>query len=211
MTKSFKLTDLDLVLLSGAAARADGMVLPPPETVRARGKALEKALAKLLRLGLTEECPATTPEEAWRQDDNGRGVGLRIAGAGRNALGLDDTSGPSIGSTTTEQSEDKQHEDGSAETPADGHVEDDNVAPQAAPTPGIKPGTKQAKLVHYLSRAWGISIADLSRLLGWQPHTVRAAITGLRKKGYQVTNSRNDAGETVYLATPPAGEASHAA
>jgi hypothetical protein len=68
----------------------------------------------------------------------------------------------------------------------------------------IKPGTKQARLVDFLSRPWGASIADLGRLLGWQPHTVRAALTGLRKKGYQVTGAKNDDGVTVYRATPPA-------
>ena len=80
-----------------------------------------------------------------------------------------------------------------------------DTPPPATPfTPGVKPGTKQARLVGYLSRPWGTSIADLGRLLGWQPHTVRAAFTGLRKKGYRVTAEKNDSGATVYRATPPA-------
>ena len=53
MTK-FKLTDLQLVLLSAAAARPDFMLLPPPESVRAKGKTLERALARLLDAGLVE-------------------------------------------------------------------------------------------------------------------------------------------------------------
>ncbi len=81
----------------------------------------------------------------------------------------------------------------------------------AAWTAGVKPGTKQARLVDYLSRPWGTNIADLTRLLGWQPHTVRAALTGLRKKGYRVTGTKDKDGATVYRATPPAVAADDAA
>ncbi len=44
-SKTAWLSDAALVLLSHAANRDDGMVLPPPTSVRARGKALEKLLA----------------------------------------------------------------------------------------------------------------------------------------------------------------------
>jgi hypothetical protein len=198
MTNKPRLTDLQLVLLSSAAARPDGMLLPPPESIRARGKTLEKALTKLLGLGLVEECAAGTPDQAWREDNDGRGVALRIAAAGRAALGLDEdqeeVADPAL--------QDSAAGEGAREATAP--IETDTM-PQATPfTPGIKPGTKQARLVDFLSRPWGASIADLGRLLGWQPHTVRAALTGLRKKGYQVTGAKNDDGVTVYRATPPA-------
>jgi hypothetical protein len=39
MTRKPRLTDLDLVLLSNAANRPDGMLLPPPESLRRHGKA----------------------------------------------------------------------------------------------------------------------------------------------------------------------------
>ncbi len=191
MTKSPKLTDLDLVLLSAAAQRADGMVLPPPETVRARGKTLEKALAKLLRLALVEECPAAIPDQAWRQDDDARGIALRIAPAGRAALGLDP---------------EPEHQ---RDDPAGAHA----AAAQAA-SPGvaaIKPGTKQARLVECLSRPCGASLDDLVHALGWQVHTVRAALTGLRKKGYAVTRDRDARGVTVYRASRQAIGAGDAA
>lgn len=46
-----------------------------------------------------------------------------------------------------------------------------------------KDGTKEAKLVSRLSRS-SVTLAQLSGLLAWQPHTVRAAMTRLRKRGY---------------------------
>src|SRR5262249_36968478 len=40
--------------------------------------------------------------------------------------------------------------------------------------------TKRALLIGMLERAEGASVAEIGQRLGWLPHTVRAAITGLR-------------------------------
>ncbi|MEM6900996.1 MAG: DUF3489 domain-containing protein, partial [Pseudomonadota bacterium] len=45
-----------------------------------------------------------------------------------------------------------------------------------------KDGTKESKLVAALSGK-GATLSHLSDLLDWQPHTVRAAMTRLRKRG----------------------------
>jgi hypothetical protein len=201
------------VLLSNAANRPDGMLLPPPESLRGRGKTLEKTLAKLFRLDLVEEVPAVAPDQVWRQDGDGGDFALRIAAAGRTAVGLD--SGPDAPGDAASQTDaagaaaEAIGNEGGAEI-----AEDPEAAPpaNAAPfTPGVKPGTKQAVLVDRLEQPAGASIADLGGLLGWQPHTVRAALTGLRKKGYRVTGTRNDDGGTVYRAAPPAKAAEDAA
>ncbi len=44
--------------------------------------------------------------------------------------------------------------------------------------------TKKAKLEALLSRARGATPAQLQTELGWQPHTVRAAVSRLRKAGH---------------------------
>lgn len=55
------------------------------------------------------------------------------------------------------------------------------------PTLSAKPAaTKKAKLEALLARARGATLAQLQKELGWQPHTVRAAISGLRKAGHSV-------------------------
>lgn len=46
-------------------------------------------------------------------------------------------------------------------------------------------GTKEAGLVKALSGA-GKTIKQLSALTSWQPHTVRAAFTRLRARGYLI-------------------------
>jgi hypothetical protein len=53
-----------------------------------------------------------------------------------------------------------------------------------------KPGTKKDQLIGLLGRKSGCDINSLSAKLGWQQHTTRAALSGLRKAGYDVTNEK---------------------
>ncbi|MFN4065019.1 MAG: DUF3489 domain-containing protein [Parazoarcus communis] len=64
----------------------------------------------------------------------------------------------------------------------------------------IRPGTKLATLVMALRRPQGATSLQLMLATGWQPHTVRGAISGmLRKKlGLNVVLAHNDTGERVY-------------
>ncbi len=62
----------------------------------------------------------------------------------------------------------------------------------------VRAGTKQAKLIDMLKRPDGASIAQMGARTGWQPHSVRAALTGLRKRGLAINRERSDAGVTVY-------------
>jgi len=64
----------------------------------------------------------------------------------------------------------------------------------------VRPGTKLAALVMALRRPQGATNLQLMLATGWQPHTVRGAISGmLRKKlGLNVVLAHNDSGEWVY-------------
>jgi hypothetical protein len=64
----------------------------------------------------------------------------------------------------------------------------------------VRPGTKLAALVVALRRPQGATSLQLMLATGWQPHTVRGAISGmLRKKlGLNVVLAHNDIGERVY-------------
>ena len=46
--------------------------------------------------------------------------------------------------------------------------------------------TKRDQLIRLLSRKGGATIAQLEDKLGWQSHTVRAAISRLRKAGHDI-------------------------
>ena len=64
----------------------------------------------------------------------------------------------------------------------------------------VRPGTKLAALVMALRRPQGATSFQLMLATGWQPHTVRGAISGmLRKKlGLNVVLAHNKSGERVY-------------
>ena len=59
-------------------------------------------------------------------------------------------------------------------------------------------GSKLALVIELLRRADGATIVDLTQATGWLPHTTRAALTGLRKRGYAVIRERIGAGDSAY-------------
>lgn len=66
-------------------------------------------------------------------------------------------------------------------------------------------GTKAERLIELLSCETGVDLATLGRRLGWQVHTVRAAISGLRKAGHAIVVERSaDGGPGRYRILPPA-------
>lgn len=68
--------------------------------------------------------------------------------------------------------------------------------------------SKKDQLVALLSKPNGARVSIIAQRLGWQSHTVRAALSGLRKQGFEIatsTSSKN--GETVYaIAARPTGK-----
>lgn len=59
--------------------------------------------------------------------------------------------------------------------------------------------TKQSKIIELLERDQGASIVEMQKATGWLPHTTRAALTGIRKRGLTIEKSKVD-GETRYKA-----------
>jgi len=58
------------------------------------------------------------------------------------------------------------------------------AGPKKSKATAPKRVTKQAKLIALLVREDGADIAALSKALGWQAHTVRAALSRLKSAGY---------------------------
>lgn len=71
-------------------------------------------------------------------------------------------------------------------------------APRATTTSGTSKGkprqTKRAQLIGLLKAGEGADIGTLSRKLGWQTHTTRAALTGLRKAGFSIERTAPEGG-----------------
>jgi DNA-binding transcriptional regulator PaaX len=49
--------------------------------------------------------------------------------------------------------------------------------------------TRKVQLIRLLNRKAGADVTAISAAFGWQPHTTRAALSGLRKAGYLVFRS----------------------
>ena len=91
-----KLSDTQSIILSAAAQRADGNVLPLPGSLR--GGAATKVVGALLSRGLIREQITDSPRKAdaamnrvWRNlpEPDGRGVLLFITAAGVDAIGIE--------------------------------------------------------------------------------------------------------------------------
>ena len=76
------------------------------------------------------------------------------------------------------------------------------AATSAAPvaSPSIVPArqTKKGSILALLQRPNGAAIGELIEVTGWQVHSVRAALTGLRKEGKELVRDKNAAGVTLY-------------
>lgn len=94
--------------------------------------------------------------------------------------------------------------DKAAETSSSGTGSTKTAAKQAssssAPKP-VKPSpTKPDIILKLVKRSKGARMRDLQKATGWQAHSIRAALTGLRKKGIRIELTRTASGKTMYKA-----------
>lgn len=154
-----KLADTQCVLLSAAAQRDDGSLLPLP-TLRTPASGIAKSLASLVARGFAEEREVLAAAQVHRTDGDLR-FGLFLTAAGADAIGLGD---------------------GKA---------DASITSTPAGEPPVRL-TKSSMVMGLLARNEGATLADLMEATGWLPHTTRAALTGIRKKGVQLEKSKRD-------------------
>ena len=182
---SVKLTDAQLVMMSAAAQRGD-RCLAAPNMVK--GATLRKVSAKLIKLGFVREVRAKAAMPVWRRDDAGQGYALKLTADGLNAIA------EGAPEQAIEPIEARQPRPLSEATIVS---DPDNVGEQAK-TLAPRAGSKLARVIDLLQRLDGATIPNLTEATGWLPHTTRAALTGLRKRGYAVVRERIDAGDSIY-------------
>ncbi|MBO6676913.1 MAG: DUF3489 domain-containing protein [Rhizobiales bacterium] len=73
----------------------------------------------------------------------------------------------------------------------------------AGATTTKSPRSKKAVLVGLLSRKSGATMQAMMTATGWQAHSVRAGLSGLRKNGFKLERRSNRKGETVYAIVEP--------
>lgn len=75
---------------------------------------------------------------------------------------------------------------------AEEQIASSGTAAPSPPSPQDKPPTKTAAILDLLIRPEGATLAQMVKATGWLPHTTRAALTGLKKKGQEVTSLKAD-------------------
>jgi DNA-binding IclR family transcriptional regulator len=50
--------------------------------------------------------------------------------------------------------------------------------------------TKISAVIELLKQSGGSTLDEIVKATGWQPHSARAALTGLRKKGHTIEKSK---------------------
>ena len=160
-----KLTDIQTILLSSAAQRADGSLLPPPDTLGAATDRIYKAIAGLIRRIYVNEVAVIATEHSWRVDGD-QHYGAVITDDGRAAINLE----PEY--LASPASSDKSE-----------------VSLSTSSASAVRP-TKTGLVLTLLRREQGATLAEIIAATGWLPHTTRAALTGLRKKGHDIAKGK---------------------
>ena len=182
-----KLSDAQLILLSRAAERDDGAAIAPAKMNRG---AATKVGASLAAKKLMREVHAKADMPVWREDEAGRRYSLVLTRAGRDAIGVEDDAIPSTRPSPAPQKA----------IPA-AMTQKTSVAVQPEPRSidgAPRPGSKQALVVEMLRKEDGATIDALVAATGWLPHTTRAALTGLRKRGFELVRTPRETGGSIY-------------
>lgn len=177
--QSTKLSDTQLVLLSAASQRQDRSLLPT-ETITDR--AFARAVNGLVKFGFV----AHVEPDLNQPDEHTSGANVSafvITTAGYAAIGLE----------LAPDADDRQ---------ATPQADQSDVLPLTdQPASPEKRQTKKALIISMLSRSQGASLDELIGATGWLPHTTRAALTGLRQKGFGVERTSSEGRSSIYRIT----------
>ena len=66
-----------------------------------------------------------------------------------------------------------------------------NAAPSVSPPPSPAP-SKTTTILTLLRREDGATLEEMITATGWLPHTTRAVLTGLRRKGHVIERDKRD-------------------
>jgi hypothetical protein len=110
---------------------------------------------------------------------------LRITPAGLRAIGVD----------TAVDGDNAEQASGNPDIGPDKFGTDSSSRPALR---AIRDGSKLALVLSILRRPEGATLDSLVSSTGWLPHTTRAALTGLRQRGYPVSRSKMEEGRSIY-------------
>ncbi|WP_373008974.1 DUF3489 domain-containing protein [Hyphomonas sp.] len=200
MARTIRLNDIQLVLLCTAAGREDRMVLPPPQSVPLDDPETKKALQGLLRRRLVEEAKVPLDAPTWRIGEGDQPLGLVIAAAGFDAIGLSEMAGDPPASAKKETHPTCPKRRGKDAQKSNAAEKPMARRPKAQKGKSAAQKTKASAVLTLLRRKSGTTLPQLMEATGWQPHSVRGFLSGTVKTrmGLTLTSEKPNGGERRY-------------
>mgnify|MGYP000929591123 CR=1 FL=1 len=182
-----KLDDTQLTILTRAAQRQDRAIATLDKRAVTRD-----AVTSLLKQKLLATVPKTPDHALWERDKSGQLLGLVITSKGLKAINAE-------GDDSALASKDAPSSLPAASAPrksAAGKRKTGDAPTDAKPQPVRRAGSKLDAIIKLMRRPKGASIKQMMAETGWQPHSVRGAISGAIKKklGLEVTSAKTEAG-----------------
>ncbi len=196
-----KMSEAQRSMLQAAVKREDRLLTPP---AIARAAAVKAFAGKLIDAGWVKEIKARNGAPVWRKDAaSGEAYTLKLTAMGLKAAtamieAADVESGPlgtpAVKKTGAPARRAASLAGESAPTPDDARGE---VA--LTPTRAPRATSKIGRVADMLAAGDGATIGELRAATGWLEHTTRAALTGLRHRGYELSLARKERdGVSVY-------------
>jgi hypothetical protein len=206
------LTELERRILTAATKRESGLVLPLPKALPDHAQ-VNQVLRGLLDMRVLAVRPRLPGEVVWHRRRNGVEFVLVISPIGLRLMGIEPIDHVERrlrrGSKSKEAT--ASHRDG-RRPPAKTALSSTPSSSRRGPvdprkrlnTRTARPGTKLARLIQMLRSRRGATLSELTAATGWQPHSVRGALSGAigKQRGLRVSSDVNDKRGRVYSIRP---------
>jgi Protein of unknown function (DUF3489) len=136
---------------------------------------------------------AKASDPIWRRDEeSGAFYALKLTAAGAEAIAVDNAAEPEDAGEESDALANRDQAAILSKLDAKDARSAEAMEPCPAGPSAPRGGSKRAQVIELLERDHGATIAELIAATGWLAHTTRAALTGLRKRGYAVAIDRSD-------------------
>jgi hypothetical protein len=207
-----KLSDTQRSMLQAAAARDDRFLQP---LANARRSNLKAFAAKLVEAGWAKEIATTNSTLVLRKStESGEAFALKLTAKGVKAVAAlreneEGAEKPPV-APATKRSAIKaaaSHAPSHSQTNAAGATANTSTESSAATTRAPRASSKLGRVLEMLAADAGATIRELTASTGWLEHTTRAALTGLRHRGYTLSlSSKERDGASVYRIVTGGGD-----
>jgi len=208
-----KMSEAQRSMLQAAAVRADRLLQPPGN---ARGAVAKSLSAKLIDAGWAKEIKASNGAPVWRREAaTGVAYALKLTAKGQKAVAAaserhDGSENWSLPTAAEVAQPNTPVRKSGTSLRAQGATTESKPSNFASTTTARAPrsGSKLGHVLARLSAEAGATIGELMTATGWLEHTTRAALTGLRRRGYSLSLTRRERdGASVYRTFSIGGEA----